>query len=382
MLRADGLATVEQYYSHYGMRAKELKSEGKMLVGYLFPVVPVEILTAAGVVPVCLKGNVSEAITRADAHMETIICPFVRNVFDAALKGNYDYLDGLVLPHLCDSIERTSDIWSYALQPPYFHFLNMPHVTDGPSLDFTKEIFRIFIRSLEKMTGGKISDDDLARAIIAHNENREAMRELYGLRKSDIPLITGQEMMKVLVAAMSLPVQESTDLIQSVINEVKNRTTEAAPRQGRIMVMADQIDDVAIANIIESAGAWMVMDNISIGSKRYDSDVDIDTAPVDALAERYLKKLKLPTFVDSGYTYDQGLEIRYGHLKRYIRDFKVNGVILVVYRYCDPYGFEVPTVKHYLESAGAQVLHIEDEYSITTLPRIKTRIEAFLEMIQ
>jgi benzoyl-CoA reductase/2-hydroxyglutaryl-CoA dehydratase subunit BcrC/BadD/HgdB len=85
--------------------------------------------------------------------METIVCPFVRNIFDSALKGKYDYLDGFVLPHLCDSMDRTSDIWSYTLQLPYFHFLNMPHVTDGPSLDFTKEIFRIFIRSLENMTG-------------------------------------------------------------------------------------------------------------------------------------------------------------------------------------------------------------------------------------
>jgi hypothetical protein len=31
--------------------------------------------------------------------METIVCPFVRNVFDAAIKGKYDFLDGMVLPH-------------------------------------------------------------------------------------------------------------------------------------------------------------------------------------------------------------------------------------------------------------------------------------------
>ena len=378
---ADGLATAEQYYNDYGLRAKELKNEGKMIVGYLSALVPVEILTAAGVVPVSLKGTVSEAITRGDAHMETIVCPFVRNVFDSALKGKYDYLDGLVLPHLCDSMDRTNDIWRESLNLPYYHFLDMPHVTDGPSLDFTKEIFRIFIRSLENMTGRKISDADIEQAIGDHNENREAMRELYGLRRLDAPLLSGVEMMKVLVAAMSLPVQESTELIKAVIREVKERSNGAAPREARIMVIADQIDDVAIPDIIESAGAWMVMDDISIGSKRYYSDVDMGANPGEALAERYLRKLKLPTFVDSGYTYDQSLEPRFGHLKRYIQDFNVNAVILVVYRYCDPYGFEVPTVKSFVESAGAQVLHLEDDYSMTALPRLKTRIEAFLEMI-
>jgi benzoyl-CoA reductase/2-hydroxyglutaryl-CoA dehydratase subunit BcrC/BadD/HgdB len=378
---ADGLATAEQYYNDYGLRAKELRNEGKMIVGYLSALVPVEILTAAGVVPVSLKGTVSEAITKGDAHMETMVCPFVRNVFDSALKGKYDYLHGLVLPHLCDSMDRTSDVWNYNLQLRYFHFLDMPHVTDGPSLVITKEIFRIFMRSLENMTGRKISDADLSQAIRAHNENRETMRELYSLRRFDVPLISGVEIMKVLVAAMSLPVQESTALIKAVIKEVKDRTNGAAPKQARIMVIADQIDDVAIADIIESAGAWMVMDDISIGSKRYYFDVGVGADPVEALAERYLRKLKLPTLVDSGYTYDQSLEPRFGYLKRYIQDFKVNAVILVVYRYCDPYGFQVPTLKSFIESAGAQVLHIEHEYSTSSLPRLKTRIEAFLEMI-
>jgi hypothetical protein len=39
-------------------------------------------------VPLRLEGNVSEAITRGDAYMETIVCPFVRNVFDGALRGS------------------------------------------------------------------------------------------------------------------------------------------------------------------------------------------------------------------------------------------------------------------------------------------------------
>ena len=84
-----GLAKAEKYYSDYGARARELKNSGRKVIGYLSALCPVEILTAAGVVPIRLKGNVSEAVTKADAYMETMICPFVRNVFDAALKGKY-----------------------------------------------------------------------------------------------------------------------------------------------------------------------------------------------------------------------------------------------------------------------------------------------------
>jgi benzoyl-CoA reductase subunit C len=377
----NGLALAEQYYAQYGKRAKELKSEGRTIIGYMSALGPVEILTAACVVPLRLKGNASRPITKADARMETIVCPFVRNLFDGALKGDYDYLDGIVVPHLCDSIDRTADIWNYSLQLPYFHFLNVPHVTDGPSLDFFKGILAIFIASLEKLTGNKITDQALSGAIRAHNGNRQRMRDLYSLRKSNPPLISGVEMMKVLVAAMSLPVGESSSLLESVAQEVGKRGAVTAGKRPRILIMGDQIDHMAIPEIIEGAGAWNVMDDISIGSKIYWPDVDGSDEPVHSIAERYLRKLKLPTLVDSGITYHESLETRFGHLRRFIQEFEVDGVVLITYKFCDPYGFEVPTVKSFIESGDTPVLYLEDEYSMSTLPRMKTRIEAFLEMI-
>lgn len=378
----NGLATADKYYSQYGVRAQELKGSGKKIIGYLSALGPLEILTAAGVVPFRLKGNVSEAITKGDAYMETIVCPFVRNVFDSAVKGKFSFLDGMVLPHQCDSIDRTNDVWSYNLNLPYWHFLNFPHVTDDPSIEFTKELYRVFIGTLEKLTGKKITDEAIAKAVAAHNENRHLMRELYALRKTNPPLISGAEMMKVLVAAMSLPAEESSALIESVTKEVSKRTAKSNGKSPRIMLIGDQIDDAAIIDAIEGAGAHLVMDDLSIGAKMYWGDVDVTTDPVQGIAERYLRKLKIPTtFVGSKETYQEILDERYGHMKQFISEFNVNGVVLFIYKYCDPYGFEVPAMKSYIESTGTPVLYLEDEYSISTLARMKTRIEAFLEMI-
>ncbi len=377
----NGLAAAGKHYAEYGSRAKVLRDSGRKVIGYLTALGPVEIMTAAGVVPIRLKGNVNEAITKGDAFMETIVCPFVRNVFDAAIKGKYGFLDGMVLPHQCDSIDRTDDVWSYNLKLPYWHFLNVPHVTDDPSVEFMKDILRIFVTSLEQFTGNTITDDAIAQAVKAHNENRRLMRELYNTRKSNPPLISGTEMTKVLVAAMSLPVDESSRLIEDVLKEVKARKpSEGAGK--RIMLIGDQIDDTAIAEAIENAGAWLVMDDLSLGSKMYWNDVDATPDPLQGIAERYLRKVKLPTtFVSTGDTYQENLEARFGHIIRNIKDFKVDGVILFIYKYCDPYGFEVPALKSFIESAGVPVFYLEDEYSVSTLARVKTRIEAFLEMI-
>jgi benzoyl-CoA reductase subunit C len=373
------LAIAEKYYNDYGLRARELKAEGRKIIGYLSAIAPVEIMTAAGVVPFRLKGNASEAITRSDAHMENIVCPFVRNVFDSALKGKFNFLDGMIIPHLCDSIERTSDIWNYNLKLPYWHFLNVPHVADEPSLNFMKDILRIFIASLEKFTGKKITDDAIEQSVRDHNDNRRLMRDLYALRKNDPPLITGTEMIKVLVSAMSLPVIESSRFIRNIIIEIKNRKTLPDRKSVRLMLIGDQIDNAIFIDAIEK-NAHLVMDDISIGSKIYWPDIDITFDPIHGIAERYLRKLKLPTtFVALGSTYKENLEHRFGHINQFINEFNVQGVILLIYKFCDPYGFEVPALKSYIESAGTKVLYLEDEYTTSTIARVKTRIEAFVE---
>jgi benzoyl-CoA reductase subunit C len=377
-----GLAEADRYYQDYGVRARELKKQGKKVIGYLCAFTPAEIITAAGFVPFRIKGDVDEPITKADTEMETIICPLVRSCFDMALKGNYEFLDGLVVPHACDSICRTYDIWKYTLNLPYSHFINMPHGTDDASLDFYREVLDTFRTSLGKFAGRGISDKALAEAIKLHNQNRARVRELYQLRKSSPPLISGEELTKVLIAAMSLPVEESIRMLGEVIAEVKGRGGLSARKPARIMVIGAQVDDIAFIKLIEDSGAWVVADDLCPGAREFLALVDVTADPLAGLAERYLRKVKCGrTYREMKGNYEEYLEDRFGHMGRMIDDFGVDGVVLYIYKYCDPYGFEVPQIKSYIEAKGTPVLYLEDEYSMSTIGRLRTRIQAFLELL-
>jgi benzoyl-CoA reductase subunit C len=377
-----GLAAADKYYQDYGLRARELKKQGKKVIGYLCAFTPAEIITAAGFIPFRIKGDVDEPITKADTEMETIICPLVRSCFDMALKGNYEFLDGLVVPHACDSICRTYDIWKYTLNLPYSHFINMPHGTDDASLDFYREVLDTFRTSLGKFAGRGISDKALAEAIKLHNQNRARVRELYQLRKSSPPLISGEELTKVLIAAMSLPVEESIRMLGEVIAEVKGRGGLSARKPARIMVIGAQVDDIAFIKLIEDSGAWVVADDLCPGAREFLALVDVTADPLAGLAERYLRKVKCGrTYREMKGNYEEYLEDRFGHMGRMIDDFGVDGVVLYIYKYCDPYGFEVPQIKSYIEAKGTPVLYLEDEYSMSTIGRLRTRIQAFLELL-
>jgi benzoyl-CoA reductase subunit C len=377
-----GLAEAKRYYQEYGLRARELKKQGKKIIGYLCAFTPAEIITAAGMVPFRIKGDVNEPITKADTEMETIICPLVRSCFDMALKGNYEFLDGIVIPHACDSICRTYDIWKYSLNLPYAHFINMPHGTGDASLVFYQEVLNTFRKSLSKFAGKEISVEALAEAIKLHNQNRAKVRELYELRKSSPPLISGEELTEVLIAAMSLPVTESIEMLGGVIDEIKGRGAPSTQKQARIMVIGAQVDDTAFIKLIEDSGAWVVADDLCPGAREFMALVDVTADPVDGLAERYLRKVKCGrTYREMKGNYEEYLEDRFGHMGRMVDDFGVDGVVLYIYKYCDPYGFEVPQIKSYIEAKGTPVLYLEDEYSMSTIGRLRTRIQAFLEML-
>jgi benzoyl-CoA reductase subunit C len=377
-----GLAAADRYYQDYGCRARELKRQEKKIIGYLCAYVPLEIIAAAGFIPFRIKGNVHEPITKADTQMETIACPLVRSCFDMALKGKYDFLDGLVIPHACDSICRTYDVWKYNLGLPYSHLVDVPHSTDDLSLEFFKAVLDTFRKSLGRFAGKEISNDELARAIQVYNQNRAKVRELYELRKTEPPLISGTEVSKVLIAAMSIPVEESIELLSSVIDEIRARVGVLPPKLTRMMVVGAQVDDVAFINLIENSGASVVADDLCPGAREYGADVEPSQNPIDGIAERYLRKINCArTYRDKTGNYEEYLEKRFGHIGRAIKDFKVDGVILYIYKYCDPFGFEVPAMKSYIESKGTPVLYLEDEYSMSTIGRLRTRIQALLEMI-
>ena len=379
---AGGLMAVDKYYQDYGSRARELKTQGKKIIGYLCAFVPLEIITAAGFIPFRIKGDVHEPITKADTEMETIICPLVRSCFDKALKGSYEFLDGIVIPHACDSICRTYDVWKYTLDLPYSHFINMPHSTDDSSLEFYKALLGTFRTSLGKFGGRDIPDRDLAQATKLYNQNRARVRELYELRKASPPLISGAEVNKLLVAAVSLPVEEATQLIDSVIREVKQREEALPKKSARIMVVGAQVDNVAFIDLIEDSGAWVVADDLCPGGRESLASVDATDDPLDGIAERYLRKVKCGrTYREMKGNYEEYLEDRFGHMGRMINDFNVDGVVLYIYKYCDPFGFEVPEIKGYIESKGTPVLYLEDEYSMSTIGRLRTRIQAFLELL-
>jgi bcr-type benzoyl-CoA reductase subunit C len=375
--------TVETYYKDYGVRAKELKKEGKKFIGYVCSFVPLEIISASGCIPFRMRGNIHEPITKGDTLLETIVCPYYRSVFDLSVKGKYEFLSGLVIPHGCDSMVRSFSTWSYSLPYSYFHFVNIPTACVESSFEFFGAELNTFRIGLEKFAGKRITDDDLAGAIRIYNENRDKVRALYEFRKADPPLISGTELTMVLIVGSSLPVGEANTLFDQVLAEIRRRGKSSLKKGPRLFIDGACIDNIELIKLVEEIGGNVVADTICNGARDYFPKTDVGGDPIDALAHRYLDKINCPkTYRENKTgTFEGDIASRFGDIGAYAKEFKVDGAILYLYKYCDPFGFEVPARKAYYKSINVPLLPLEDVYSAGTISQLRTRIQAFLEMI-
>lgn len=384
--KSTGLNKAREIYLDSSRRARELRAAGKKIIGYPCAYVPLEILTALELVPYQTCADMKEPLTEADRALPHSFCPVMRNCLDHALKGKNDFLDGMVTTHSCDPQEKTARIWESYTHYPYFHFIDMPITIRPEALEYFKGQLNDFRKTLEAFTGQRLSADKLKTAIKSHNQQRALARELYELTKPSPPRISGTEIVRVVKALTSLPVVEGNDLLTETISEVKKRSAGPEQKPARLLIWSSTLNDTDIMQVFE-ARANVVMNESCGGIRAFRGQVKLTADPLEGLADYYLNEItcartfRQATLGETKKDYTRDLQSRFGYLKGTINDWRINGAVLLLVRYCDPFAFEMPSLQDYLNGIGIPNTYIEYDYTVGALAPMRTRVEAFVETI-
>ena len=57
------------------------------------------------------------------------------------------------------------------------------------------------------------------------------------------------------------------------------------------------------------------------------------------------------------------------------------GAVVLIAKYCEPHLFHYPFIKEALKGAGIPHLMLETEHELVSLEGMKTRLQAFMEML-
>ena len=85
-----GLALARHLSENREARPRELKKEGKNVIGYLCCFAPPEIMHAAGVLPYRITGKPGESTPEVDSYLEPFGCPYVGISFPLS-PGKLDF---------------------------------------------------------------------------------------------------------------------------------------------------------------------------------------------------------------------------------------------------------------------------------------------------
>lgn len=362
------------------LQAKEIKEAGGHIVGTYCTYTPKELIYAAGAYPISLCAVSEETIPAGEKHLPKNLCPLIKSSYGHALKDSCPYMyfsDFIVGETTCDGKKKMYELLG-EIKDTYV--MQLPHNQENyyGKLMWREEVAKFKVK-LEEKFGKKISENEIRKAIKECNEERIILKNFYALGKLVPPPLSGYEMQTILNGAVytfdkeeqNRKIVELTDKFRKIHESGEIRVS---PEARRILITGCPIGGVAdkIIKQLEEVGAVVVAYENCGGAKNLSRLVDETIDPIDAIAEKYLA---IPCSVMSP---NKGREEL---LEELIEEYKVDGVVEIVLQACHTYAVESRNIKRKVNSLGTPFLSLETDYSKSDCGQIRTRLEAFVEMI-
>ena len=349
----------------------EWKDQGKKAIGWVCNYVPEEIVYAAGMLPIRIMSK-ETTISEGDDYLQSNMCPYIRGCLGLALDKQYDYLDGIIVAHCCDAVCRLFDNWRLYIEPKYSFMLDHPHKITDTAQKYHFKLLQNLKESLEKFSGIEITDNSLKNAIEIYNENRKLLKHIHNHLKNDKSPLSAIEISEIIRSSMIMPKDQHNKLLKDLIKDIDN--IENQPKsQPRLMISGSIIDNTSFFQLIEECGAEVVTDDLCTGTRYFWDNINNGGNPLNDISVRYLNMAPCAC-IEPPYA-------RFEYMFNMIEDYKVDGVILYGLMYCDTFQYDFVGQKNRLKEKNIPVIEVELEHPSSGLGQLRTRIQAFLEML-
>lgn len=380
-MKPDCFARFEESGERFLLDISELEDAGVKVAGIYCLFAPVELVRAAGAIPVSLCGKREKPIAEAERTLPPNLCPLIKASYGYAVTDTCPYFaasDFLIGETTCDGKKKMYEFLG-RLKP--LHLMHLPYgATEPHALEFWyKELLRLG-SFIEGITGQKIDRDHLSHQIGIHNTIRKTIDRTSRFQAADRVPISGLDMMTVMESKGFFVYPEKyLELLRTFITEMEaidaGGYSPFEPDAPRILLTGCPVgkgSEKVLRLIEECGGAVVCMENCT-GVKELELMVDEkEKDPFLALARRYLQ---IPC---SCMTPNTG---RTDLLGRLIRDYRADGVVDLTWQCCHTYNIESRVIGDFVEKVYAlPFLHLETDYSTSDAEQLRTRIEAFLEM--
>jgi benzoyl-CoA reductase subunit C len=352
------------------------RESGGKVIGHFQVYFPEEIVHAAGLLPVKIRGAQLEAM-QADSRFGSYLCSILKTSLELALSGRLQ-LEMFVTHPICDAARNLGAIWGRNVSYPC-EILYLPqNANSSHAATYLRGEYERLKRAIEALGERplqQIPDEALRDSIAVYNQNRAMLRELYAVKRQTPWLISADEAYALVAIGGVIPRDEHNELLRFVLPLIRERRIRP---QDRVRVVfeggfCEQPPLDLIRTLARSC--YVVDDDLLIGMRWITEDVELKGDPLMNLARAYLEKSSYsPVQHDLRKPKEKML------LER-IRSSGADAAIVTAAKMCEPGLEEQVAYTRALDEAGIPYFVGEFEENMTSFDQMEIQLETFVENI-
>ncbi|MFX0114519.1 MAG: 2-hydroxyacyl-CoA dehydratase subunit D [Candidatus Hodarchaeota archaeon] len=346
------------------------------VVGYFTDLVPIELIHAAGGHPGRLFPS-PKSDEPLDSLVQTFCCSYLRNFLSSILETDLKKSLSLIIytNNFCDSLTNVMDIFEHAFPEFPFAILNQPVASNSSNIEsfFTAELHHL-LKKIARITGKLPDEKNIRDSMTIYEEIRKSQSDLETLYLKNYDQIAFSDLIACFSGRELFPTAEYQDALNGILEELKNIEKKDNSDCPRLVVVGGMFHDLETFDVIERAGSSIVGELLLFGHKDNIMRFDGSKSAIGSLADAYLAKIPAATRYD--------LYRKTNALLGMVQKRNADGVIHLNWKFCDPDAFEAVMIKSALETARIPFLMLESDPQRSNLEQLKTRCQAFCEMLE
>lgn len=369
------LAQIQMVLSAPYPYARQWKRDhDKRVIGVFPSDAPEELIGASGSLAFTLLGE--GKFPGVGSSIPEFACSLIRNTLDHAFLGELEFLDGLVIPYFCDSSRFLFHLWKMNFPMSFSDLVRLPKkLNDQEVKNYLIHELRRHKETLESSFGVLITDECLWKSIAIYNENRRSLRRIKAWRSRNSRRMSNVDFFSLIKSSMLMPKNEHNQILGKVLEGMETSRGDLPSLSSKRVFLSGKIAvPFEIFQWLDEMGISVTDDDLDVGTRYFSYEVEENKDPFHALAESYFKRIPSALV--------EGQEDRLSYIVKQVKEGGLKGVIFLHLKFCEPLSFDYPDLKKGLDREKIPNLLIETELHTLASSQIKTRLQAFAEMLQ
>jgi benzoyl-CoA reductase/2-hydroxyglutaryl-CoA dehydratase subunit BcrC/BadD/HgdB len=288
------------------------------------------------------------------------------------LQGKCNDLEGFLFPHTCDSIQNLASIVNdyLDLEKPCYFFYHPKAPYRVSSRKFYLEQLKNLASRLQNQLG-PLEFSELIRRVKQGQRLASILRKLYDMRTDGILAASNSQFYQVIRQGEFLHPDDFVPLLEDFVIASKGKAAG-----GPAVILSGVLPNPPeVLTLLDEMGVRVADDDLLNCSRRLLIPSSEAQDPFEAMTDSYFA---MPPCT----TKDSSIAERSEYFKKKIDKNGAKGVIFCMVKFCEPEFFDVPQMVQALRETGIATLVIDSELNQGLSGQLKTRVEAFGEMLR